>query len=313
MKFLSAGRIVVLTSAIVASQLAIGSAFAADVAAPMPTKAWPTKAAPVSGWTFSATPYGWVTLMNGSTTVKGRTADVTVDFNDLMDIVRRSEIPKDLMAFMGYFEARNGRLSLFADVVYLKIALDSSMERSRGVDALNATVGASAGLKYETVIAEMAAAYEVARWGSTGAPGSGTAIDVFGGVRGWWQKADASLSATGTINVGDLTRNADGTLSASGSVSWVDPLVGVRLRHQFAPGWNFVASGDVGGFGVGSKFSWQALAALNYDFYVHNGITWSGMAGYRALYVDYSQGSGLSQYEYKMTMHGPIFGLTARF
>ena len=289
-----------------------GAAMAADLT-PMPKKAIVPPTPILNPWTFTATPYAWVTLMNGSTTVKGRTADVNVDFNDLMDLVRRSEIPKDLMALMGYFEARNGRLSIFADVVYLKIGLDASMVRSRGVDALNASVGASAGMKFEMVIAEMATAYEVARWGATGVPGSGTAIDVFAGVRGWWQKADASLSVTGTVNVGDLTRNADGTLTASGNVSWLDPLVGVRLRHQFAPGWNFVASGDVGGFGVGSKFSWQALAALNYDFYAHNGITWSGMAGYRALYVDYSKGSGLNQYEYNMTMHGPIIGLTARF
>jgi hypothetical protein len=279
----------------------------------MPTKAFVAPAPILNPWTFSFTPYGWVTLMNGSTTVKGRTVDVDVGFNDLMDLVRQSEIPKDLFAFMGYFEARNGRLSLFADVVYMKIALNAGMTRTVGVDDLGATVGASAGLKYQMVIAEMAVAYEVAQWGSTGAPGSGTAIDVFGGARGWWQTADASLSASGTINIGDLTRNADGTLTASGSASWVDPLVGVRLRHQFAPGWNFVASGDVGGFGVGSKFSWQALAALNYDFYVHNGITWSGMAGYRALYVDYSKGSGLNQYEFNMTMHGPIIGITARF
>ena len=90
-------------------------------------------------------------------------------------------------------------------------------------------------------------------------------------------------------------------------------MVGLRLRHQFAPGLNFVASGDVGGFGVGSKFSWQALAALNYDFCVRNGIIWSGMLGYKALFVDYSKGSGLTHYEYDMTMHGPIFGVTARF
>jgi hypothetical protein len=279
----------------------------------MPTKAIVSPAPVLNPWTFSATPYAWVTLMNGSTTVKGRTVDVDVGFSDLMDLVRQSEIPKDLMAFMGYFEARNGRLALFADVVYMKIGLNAGMARTVGTDDLGATVGASAGLKYQMVIAEMAAAYEVTHWGSSSVPGSGTAIDVFGGARGWWQTSDASLSAAGTVNIGDLTRNADGTLTASGTASWVDPLVGLRLRHQFAPGWNFVASGDVGGFGVGSKFSWQALAALNYDFYVHNGITWSGMAGYRALYVDYSKGSGLNQYEYNMTMHGPIIGLTARF
>ena len=291
------------------------AAMAADVT-PMPTKAPKAIVLPPaisSPWTYSVTPYAWVTLLNGSTTVKGRTTDVDVGFNELMDLVRQSEIPKDLLALMGYFEARNGRLSLFADLVYMKIAVGANMTHTRGVDELNATVGASAGLKFEMVIAEMAAAYEVAHWGSTGAPGSGTAIDVFGGARGWWQKADANLALSGTVNISDLTRNADGTLTASGSAGWVDPLVGLRLRHQFAPGMNFVASGDVGGFGVGSKFSWQALAALNYDFYVHNGITWSGMAGYKALFVDYSKGSGPTHFEYDMTMHGPIFGVTARW
>jgi hypothetical protein len=37
------------------------------------------------------------------------------------------------------------------------------------------------------------------------------------------------------------------------------------------------------------------------------------MLGYKALSVDYSQGSGLTHYEFDMTMHGPIFGVTARF
>ena len=37
------------------------------------------------------------------------------------------------------------------------------------------------------------------------------------------------------------------------------------------------------------------------------------MAGYRALYVDYSKGSGPTLFEYDMTLHGPIFGVTAKF
>jgi len=72
-------------------------------------------------------------------------------------------------------------------------------------------------------------------------------------------------------------------------------------------------SGDVGGFGAGSKFSWQAIGALDFDFLRTKSVTWSGMVGYKALYVDYAQGSGLTQYEYSMTMYGPIFGITARF
>jgi hypothetical protein len=289
-----------------------GTALAAD-AAPMPTKAIMSPAPVLDPWTFNVTPYAWVSLLHGSATVKGRTTDVSVGVNEITDLVRRSEIPKDLFALMGYFEARKGRFSVFADLAYMKIGLGASMSRSRGVDAVNASVGASAGLKFEMAIAEIAAAYEVARWGSMGAPGTGTAVDVFGGVRGWWQKIDVSVAASGTTNVGDLTRNADGTFTASRGVSWADPLVGVRLRHQFAPGWNFMASGDVGGFGVGSRLSWQVLATVNYDFYVRKNVTWSGMLGYKSLYVDYAQGSGLSHYEYNMTMHGPILGISARF
>jgi hypothetical protein len=38
--------------------------------------------------------------------------------SDLWELMERSEIPKDLMAFMGFFEARNGRIALFGDVAY---------------------------------------------------------------------------------------------------------------------------------------------------------------------------------------------------
>lgn len=289
-----------------------GTSFAADLV-PMPTKAVYAPVPVLASWTYTATPYAWVTLLKGSTTAKGRTTDVDLDYSGFWNLVRHSEIPEDLLSLMGYFEARKGRLSLFADLAYIKVAVDDSVTRSRGVDRLNASVGASAGLKIQMFIAELAAAYEVAAWGSSAAPGSGTAIDLYGGVRGWWQKADAFLDVTGTVNIANLSFDGNRTFTASDSVTWADPLVGARLRHQFSPGTTLMVSGDVGGFGVGSKFTWQTLATLNYDFYVRNNVTWSGMIGYKALYVDYSRGEGLDRYEYDMTMHGPVFGVTARF
>jgi hypothetical protein len=110
------------------------------------------------------------------------------------------------------------------------------------------------------------------------------------------------INALGTLNIFDLTFSRFGVLSAEKSVSWVDPLVFARLRHRFAPGLNFFVSGDVGGFDVGSKFSWQVLAALDYEFCRSRTVTWSAMLGYKALSVDYSQGSGLTHYEFDMTM-----------
>src|SRR5262249_764966 len=129
----------------------------------------------------------------------------------------------------------------------------------------------------------------------------------------WWQRGEVDLGVSGTFNVLDLSLTREGFVSAEKSVSWFDPLVGARIRHQFAPTWNFVLSGDVGGFGAGSKFSWQALALLEHENCRSRTVTWSGMLGYKALFIDYSQGRGVTLYNYDMTMHGPIFGVTARF
>ena len=70
---------------------------------------------------------------------------------------------------------------------------------------------------------------------------------------------------------------------------------------------------DVGGFDVGSQFSWNVLAAYSFDFAVRNGVTYSGVLGYRALSVDYEKGSGASKYEYDVVQHGPLVGLAIRF
>jgi len=57
----------------------------------------------------------------------------------------------------------------------------------------------------------------------------------------------------------------------------------------------------------------QAIGALAYEFSRGQTVSWSAMFGYKALSVDYSKGSGLSHYEFDMVIHGPIFGVTARF
>ena len=286
-----------------------GAASAADVA--MPTKAPPLTPPPVlEAWTFSLTPYAWATALNGSTTVKGRTTDIDASF---FDILEHTQFPKGLFEVAAFGEARYGRFAILTDFAYMKLGLGAGVTRSRGVDRFNASVGVSAGLTVQMIIAEVAAAYEVAHWGPNTSPTSGTALDVYAGGRAWWQKADAEVAISGTVNILGLSRTAEGNLSATGNVSWVDPVVGARLRHQLAPHWNLVVSGDVGGFGVGSRFSWQAIGAIDYEFAKTQNVTWSGMIGYKALYVDYTRGSGLDTYEYDMTMHGPIFGITARF
>jgi hypothetical protein len=71
--------------------------------------------------------------------------------------------------------------------------------------------------------------------------------------------------------------------------------------------------GDVGGFGVGSKISWQVIGGYSFDFAEKNGITYSGLVGIRALYVDYTQGAGETRYAWKMLQVGPAIGVGFKF
>jgi hypothetical protein len=293
--------------AVVAGTVLSGTAGAADLARRQAP--WVQTAAP-SPWTVTVASYLWATSLNGSSTVKGRTTDIDASFIKIID---NSKIPVDLLEVAGAVEVRNDRFAVLADIVYTHMAVNRGISRSHGTARIGGTLGLSAGIDIEMVVAEAALAYELVRWGGTGTPGSGTAIDVYGGVRGWWQSADASFDIDHTLHIGDLRRNTDRTVTASGDVGWADPIIGLRVRHQFAPNLNLIVSGDVGGFGAGSSLTWQSVAALYWDFYATSSVTWSAVAGYRALYADYERGSGNTEYIYDMTMHGPIFGLTARF
>jgi hypothetical protein len=80
-----------------------------------------------------------------------------------------------------------------------------------------------------------------------------------------------------------------------------------------APGQDLMLRADVGGFGAGSQFSWNALAAYSFVFAKRDGVTYSGMLGYRAVDADYEQGSGRTKFVYDIVIHGPVTGLTIGF
>jgi hypothetical protein len=118
---------------------------------------------------------------------------------------------------------------------------------------------------------------------------------------------------TGTLNILGLTISGNRAIASSGSVDWLDPFIGARLRHQLAPGEEIVVRGDIGGFDVGSDLTWQAMATYNWHLCDFAGMPIDGYFGYRALSVDYEQGSGLKQYEFDVIQHGPVVGMTSRF
>ncbi len=97
---------------------------------------------------------------------------------------------------------------------------------------------------------------------------------------------------------------------ASGTQDWWDPILGANLSLPLV-GKKLTFDGhfDVGGFGVGSDFTWQAYPYLNWRF-----AKWgSAQLGYRWLGTDYETGNGSSKFQYDVVVQGPQLGFTLHF
>lgn len=257
-----------------------------------------------SGWTFSFTTYGWIPWISGDLTIKGRSFDVDVSAGQVLDALDWSGIP----AWFSYAEARNGRVVLFNDIVYARLADSNSFARTGPLGA--ATLSGNVKADYEQAIVEVGGAYEI--WSGV-SPGLGTAgFDVLAGGRYWHQDATVSADVSLNGNLG-LDLEANRVFARSGSVDWVDPFIGARLRQNISYGQSLTVRGDVGGFDVGSDFSWQVIATYDFQLCVTENHVVDGYLGYRALSVDYSQGSGANRYELDAIQQGPVVGATLHF
>jgi len=244
--------------------------------------------------------------------VKGRALDVAVDPSK---VINHLDWPTIVPAWMSYAEARRGPLSLFNDIVYTQLSGGGGFTGSVSGRRATATFGADVKVDYQLAIVEAGGAYEIWSRGSQGSTGS-TAFDLLAGARYWHQEADVSADVTGTVALSGplgITITGNRQIASSGSVDWVDPFIGARVRQQLAPGQEIVLRGDVGGFGAGSQFSWQAIATYNWLLGVTHGIPVDGYVGFRALSADYSQGSGTSKFGFDNVIYGPVIGATIRF
>jgi hypothetical protein len=277
----AARAIFALTAAIVASSLrTAGSAQAEE-----PARAQEA----ASPWQFTFAPYAWATSLNGDMTARGRQVDVNQGF---IDTIKESD---SLIALEGRFEARYRDFGAYVDGIYAKLGVDDHLTTPLGVVGVDTTT--------EMVWVEAAAFYRIGRWPleiSPDATRTGTpalAIEPYAGVR------YTSLGLD--IDIGSA-------ISAHQTRDWVDPIVGTRIIVDLSPRWQLIMSGDVGGFGVGSDFSWNLLGLVGYRFHLF-GLDSSFLAGYRALSQDFDDGSGANRFEWDVTVHGPIMGLAMRF
>jgi hypothetical protein len=85
------------------------------------------------------------------------------------------------------------------------------------------------------------------------------------------------------------------------SQSWVDPIIVARIKNPSDTKWITEFRGDIGGFGIGSKFAWQIQAEVGYRFSKLFQVTF----GYRWLDINYEKGTDDELFRYDVTSFGP--------
>ncbi|HEY7658101.1 MAG TPA: hypothetical protein VH881_14635 [Burkholderiales bacterium] len=249
--------------------------------APAPAQAQTAAAAPGSGWTFDFTPYIWGVAMSGD--VQGRTLptiSIDMSFSDILDNLDSG--------LLGAFEARKGRWGLLFDAIYMKLEGSGTASRT-GPGPIGATATANADLEVAQTMLAAAVAYRVVEGRAP--------LDVIGGLRYAKIEADATINGSFFAQAGSVARSAE--------KNWVDPCIGVRFLQPVAEHWTLVSYLDIGGFGVGSDFTWQALVGANYE----HSKTFAAKFGYRYLGVDYDKDG----FVYDMGNSGLYLGLGIRF
>jgi hypothetical protein len=303
-------RTVTLAIAVLVSLVvAVGRAATAD-----DTTAQATRSDAVfdpDAWRFRFALYGWAPSVAGSLTARGQTVNVNASF---IQILQKSD---SLIGYMGYFEADKGKVGFYLDTVWARLGFDSSTTSQRNpIAGLQISTSRNTAATYSFAIIEAGGLYEIARW--PGSPGSFTAVDGLLGFRYWNSRVDLNFDFDGTVDFTRLSnalgRNVEFSRSfavaRSGNLDWIDPVVGLRLRHQFTPSQEIMVRGDVGGFGFQSNFEWQAVGVYSYAWQF-TGYQLAALIGYRALGVNYTNTGNNNSVD--LVLHGPIIGFSVRF
>lgn len=250
-----------------------GPAGAADLPAPAPPPPPVVAGVNPNAPVFFGTLYLWGSSLAGITSTLPPLPATHIDlsFKDVLEDLNG--------AIMGAGEMRVGRWGFLADVMFTQVTptgtLPGPFQSDISVRSRSLTLSADALYRF----------YE-----------SDTLnVDAGVGLRYW------RLGNRLTIDPLLLPTS----ISYSQTENWVDPVIAGRIQARLGGPWSITLVGDIGGFGVGAASTWQAIGTVNYQWNEKLALR----AGYRALSVDYENGS----FRYDVLMQGPILGATYRF
>jgi len=250
------------------SVLLAAAVHAGEPAAPAPAI---TPAEPDSGWEFLANLYVPMMGMEGAVGVAGMApANVDIGFDDLLDNFDGS--------FSGAFEARKGPWSITADAIWLKVSFSTP------------PIGNSyLAVTQNQIMGSLLVGYDLLH-------NEDTRFEVVAGGAINSLEVDMDLFTP---------RLPVAIRSGSGSQAWIDPVVGLRVRHRLGERWGLFASGTFGSFDISSDEYWQVIAGVSYRLTEQTSLA----LAYRMLSVDYQQGGFL----YDTQTSGPNVGLVVQF
>jgi hypothetical protein len=222
------------------------------------------------GWHGTIAPYFLGASMNGTTAVLGQEVTVDASFSDILDNLQ--------FGAMGLVVARKGHWGVGGDAIWMALGANGTSPGPLGTTG-SADVSQGAFAFY-------------------GLRRLGPAADVFFGGR--INYLGAGLRINGPLQV----RRADA------SKTWFDPIVGLQLHTpDSGTRWHAQVYSEIGGFGVGSTFTWQIFPTVGVNL-----ARWASLEfGYRWLDIDYSTGEDLTLFKYDVLTQGPLMGFGFRF
>ena len=181
-------------------------------------------------WQFGVTVPVWAAALDGNVTLRGRTKDVNLSFDELKDHLDAS--------FAIGLDARKGPFGLFTDVGYLKFSANAD------------------DIILKLVISDYGASYRLLKLGEE----RPFILEGTAGLRYWYVGSDLTIRGPG----GDALVRRDTIYRL------YDPMVGARASQYLLEKLHADFGADIGGFGIShnqADLDWSASAVMTYDLF----------------------------------------------
>lgn len=221
-------------------------------------------------WHYLTEIYLMFPTMSGDITIAGLpSVEIDADAGTIFSHIK--------MGAMFYFEATNDDWIISSDLLYMKL----------GQEVVPTTLITSGEVTMKQTAWEVAGLKRIYPWLEGGI--GGRLVSLYTGL--------------------DLETIREEPQSGSVSKTWFDPIIIIRSQGAVKDKWLLQFRGDVGGFGLGSDFSWQIQANVGYRF----SKLFQTTIGYRYIGINYDKGDGIERFQYDVDTYGPVIRLGFNF